>query len=47
MYDTYLLTYSAASDPISVKCGMLSQNDMKIMAMRSKLNKLFIGRTGV
>jgi len=33
----YLLTYSAASDPISVQCGMLSQNDMTITAMRSKL----------
>jgi len=27
---------SAASDPILVKCGTLTQNDMTIMAMRSK-----------
>jgi len=45
---------AAACDPISVKCGVVTQNDMANTAMMSKLKKrwtenekLPIGRSGV
>ena len=31
-----IVKISAVNDPILVKCGKLTQNDMTIMAMRSK-----------